>query len=137
MGKKILIVDDKIVVAEAFAMLLKNKGYEICTQECKGEDAIKIVEEEKPDIILLDISLPGSMDGITAGKVIKDRFNILIIYISGISYYDLSERLGNFQPDGFLFTPIRQEDILRTIELVVYRNKRGRETRGRGTPPGH
>ena len=120
---KILIVDDEVLIARALSMVLKNKGYDVCTIAGTGEDAIKIAEEEKPDIVLMDISLPGEMDGITAGKTIKDRFNIPIIYMSGIYDEKVREEVGNPEPFEFLVKPMSKENVLKSIELGLQKFK--------------
>ncbi len=117
---KVLIVEDEIIIAKALSMILKDKGYDICTLVCTGEDAIKITEEEKPDILLLDISLPGGMDGIAAGKIIEEYYNTPIIYTSGIAREELMEKLGNPQQFDFLTKPLSKDDVLKSIELRLH-----------------
>ena len=69
------------------------------------------------------ISLPGEMDGITAGKTIKDRFNIPIIYMSGIYDEKVREEVGNPEPFEFLVKPMSKENVLKSVELGLQKFK--------------
>ena len=69
--KKILIVDDRLEVRELVEATLRTKEYEIL-QASTGEEALEIVRVEKPHLILMDIMMPGGMDGLEATRILKD-----------------------------------------------------------------
>ena len=63
-SEKILVVEDEWVVAEQLCRSLKDIGYTVCSTASTGDEAIRMVEEHSPDLILMDIVLKGKMDGI-------------------------------------------------------------------------
>lgn len=84
--KKIMIVEDEAINAMSLRTKLKSLGYEVCELAATGEQAIRDVERERPDLILMDITLSGEMDGIEAARQIRLRHDIPIIFLTG--YYD-------------------------------------------------
>lgn len=82
MPKKILVVDDEELICQFLSKVLRREGY-IVTTTLNGEEAIKVVKEEEPDLILLDLEMPG-ISGLEALRQIR-RFNnnVLVIIISG------------------------------------------------------
>jgi CheY-like chemotaxis protein len=84
-----------------------------------GEQAIEIAENEKPDIMIMDIGLHGSMDGIEAAGQIKDRFGIPVIYVTGYADDNLKEKAGVDKPHEYLVKPITREDIKSSIEMAL------------------
>lgn len=78
-GKKILLVDDEKVFTENITRLLNNRGYDVTAVD-RGEDALKLIEKEKYDVVILDLKMPG-IDGIVTLKEIKklDTFTEILI----------------------------------------------------------
>src|SRR5690242_2853858 len=72
---KILIVEDEAIVAEDLSLKLEHLGYEICATTARGEEAIVLAHERHPDLVLMDIHLQGSMDGIQAAETIRKDFD--------------------------------------------------------------
>ena len=68
---KVLIVEDEAITAQLLEMQLDTAGYDIVGPSAKGEDAVKLAVDEKPDAILMDINLLGEMDGIEASHLIQ------------------------------------------------------------------
>ena len=80
--KKILIVEDQKIIALDLKKSLKNRGYEIAGICDNAEDAIKLTEENHPDLILMDIMLNGKLNGIETAELINKEYNIPVIYHS-------------------------------------------------------
>lgn len=77
--KQILVVEDESIVAEHIRRSLQNMGYSVSSVASSGEEAIKEIEEQVPDLVLMDIVLQSEMDGIETARQIRSRFNIPII----------------------------------------------------------
>ncbi len=87
--KKIMIVEDEIVTAKSLQMSLEKHGYNTTAIMPSGEQAIqKISDEDSPDLVLMDISLQGKIDGIETAKIINSRFDIPVIFLT--SYIEKS-----------------------------------------------
>ncbi len=115
----ILIVEDELIIAKDLARKLKHCGYEILGIADSGIKAIKKVAETQPDLILMDIVIKGTMDGITASKKIKSAYNIPIIFLSSYSDRDMLKRARETKPKGYLIKPYNTEDLKATIESAL------------------
>ncbi|MEJ0101342.1 MAG: response regulator [Bacteroidota bacterium] len=118
---KILIVEDEMIIAAKISMQLTNLGYEVTGILPRGEEAILHVEENKPDIILLDINLKGKLDGIETAAQLQQRDNIPIIYLTANSDEATFNRAKPTRPYAFIAKPFKQLDLQRAIELTINR----------------
>jgi DNA-binding LytR/AlgR family response regulator len=118
---KILVVEDEMIIGAKISMQLTNLGYEVTGILPRGEEAILHVEENKPDIVLLDINLKGKMDGIETASQILQRNNIPIIYLTANSDEATFNRAKHTKPAGFISKPFKQLDLQRAIELTISR----------------
>ena len=82
--KNILLVEDERITAEDIKCRLENLGYNVPASESSGEGAIKAAGEALPDLILMDIELKGSINGVEAAEIIRVKFNIPIIFVTAI-----------------------------------------------------
>ena len=79
---KILVVEDESIVAKDIQNSLKKLGYIVPTIVASGEKAIEEVEQTRPDLILMDIMLKGEMSGIEVANIIRERFDIPVIFLT-------------------------------------------------------
>lgn len=118
---KILIVEDEMIIGAKISMQLTALGYEVTGMLPRGEEAILHVQENKPDIILLDINLKGNMDGIATAFKIQQLATIPIIYITANSDEITFNRAKETKPAAFISKPFKQLDLQRAIELTISR----------------
>lgn len=120
----VMIVEDELITAEAIAVLLKKLNYHPIAIVSSGEEAISKIEELDLDLILMDIILSGTMDGIEAAKIIHEHYNIPIIFITAYGDKATLNRAKLSEPYGYIVKPITSEaDILPTIELAMYNHQ--------------
>ena len=86
---KILIVEDEMIIAANISLQLSELGYEITGILPRGEEALAHINEEMPDIVLLDIQLKGEMDGIQTAQLMQLEHNIPIIYLTANAFWIL------------------------------------------------
>jgi DNA-binding LytR/AlgR family response regulator len=115
---KILVVEDEMLIGAKISMLLTNLGYEVTGILPRGEDALINVEENKPDIIILDINLKGKIDGIETAAILQ-RKNIPVIYLTANSDEATFNRAKQTKPTAFISKPFKQLDLQRAIELTI------------------
>jgi two-component system, response regulator PdtaR len=119
----ILIVEDELIVAESLSLDLKRKGYAIAGIVSSGEEAIGAMGRMQPDLILMDIMIKGSLDGIETSKAIRNRQPIPIIFITAFSDGATVERAKQTgEPIYYLVKPIRLKDLVKTIETALGRS---------------
>ena len=118
---KLLVVEDDMIIAANIALQLSKLGYEVSGIVPRGEEAILHAETNRPDLILLDISLKGSLDGIETAHAINQRWNIPIIYVTANTDEATFERAKKTRPYAFISKPIRAIELQRAIELAISR----------------
>ncbi len=115
---KILVVEDEMLIGAKISMLLTNMGYEVTGLLARGEDALVHVEENKPDIIILDINLKGKIDGIETATILQQK-KIPVIYLTANADDATFNRAKQTKPTAFISKPFKQLDLQRAIELTI------------------
>lgn len=115
---RILIVEDESIVAMDINKMLVDSGYEVTSMVSSGEEAISVVREQKPDLILMDIVLKGKMTGIDAARIISQYFDVPIIYLTALSSDDTLLETNNRESYGFLFKPFSANELNIAIEMA-------------------
>lgn len=122
MAKHILIVDDDALMRRSLAFNLEQAGYHASTAE-SAETALSQVRLEKPDLVLLDISLPG-IDGLDAMRQLKDQFDLPVIFITA-RRRELDEALGlELGGDDYITKPFDFNVLVAHIKAVLRRFER-------------
>ncbi len=94
-----------------------------------GEENIEKTEETKPDLVLMDITLKGEMDGIEAAEIIQSRFRTPVIFLTGDIDEERIERAKNMTPFGYIIKPFQDREFRITIEMALYKAKAEAERR--------
>ena len=118
---KILVVEDEMIIGAKISMQLTSLGYEVTGILPRGEEAVLHVQQNKPDIILLDINLKGKIDGIETARQIQLQNNIPVIYLTANSDEATFNRAKPTKPAAFISKPFKQLDLQRAIELTISR----------------
>ena len=120
---KILIVEDDGMLCTVFEMFLEELGYSHCGTVSSGEDALTHLEENKPDLILMDIYLEGKIDGVETANIIHEKYNIPIIYVSGDSDVSTVKRAVLKNTYGFMTKPVYKNSLELNIEFAIYKHQ--------------
>ncbi len=116
---RVLIVEDDLLLSMVEERLIKNLGYNVIGQVRSGSEAIEKASELNPDVIVMDISLKGDMDGIETMEVIRRNSEVPVIYLSGSSdRYDY-ERAKKTNFTGYLVKPVSSGDLKKPFEKAV------------------
>lgn len=100
--KKIQIVEDEAVTAMLFEKVLTKRGYSVGEIASTGEEAVALVRQNSPQIVLMDIRLIGDMDGIDAARKIRSFCSCLIIFVTGYSDDSLRDQALTIPNTGIL-----------------------------------
>jgi CheY-like chemotaxis protein len=119
--KKILIVDDQKEVRELVEITLRSGKYKIL-QAKNAQEAVKTVKEEKPDLVIMDIMMPGEMDGLEATRLLKENpqtkeCKIIMLTAKGQTT-DLDEGI-KAGVDGYFIKPFSPLDLISKVEEVI------------------
>jgi PAS domain S-box-containing protein len=124
---KIMIVEDERIVAADLEDKLVSMGYDVCGKAYSGEQTLSTAEKAHPDLVLMDIKLEGSMNGIEAAGLIKDRFGVPVIYLTAFSDEYTLQRAKVTEPFGYLLKPVQSRELRAIIEIALF--KAGMEKR--------
>lgn len=115
---KIGVVEDDAIIADLIVMNLQSMGYETCQPAMSYSETIAMIENERPDLLILDIRLQGSLDGIDVAKVIDEKFQIPYIFLSANTDGATLERAKETKPLTFLPKPFNKEVLYTTLEIA-------------------
>lgn len=116
---KILIVEDEMIIAANISLQLNELGYEVTGIVPRGEEALMHIKSETPDILLLDINLKGSLDGIETALEMQKTQDIPVIYLTANADDAHFNRARETHPYAFVAKPFKKLDLQRAIELTV------------------
>lgn len=117
---KILIVEDELIIAEDLSNSLRKMGYEVIGIAMDFEEAIEIIEKNTPDLLLLDINLGSSKDGIQLAEELNKKYQIAIIFTTSYADSATLERAKKTNPINYLVKPFLQEQLFTAIEIAMY-----------------
>jgi PAS domain S-box-containing protein len=120
---KVLIVEDDKASAYAMRRMLSEEGFEVVGEASAGEEAVTLVIELEPDIVLMDISIEGDLDGVEAANAIKRIADVPIIYLSGYSDNETVERAKRTSPFGYILKPFTKKELDISIQMALYKNE--------------
>ena len=112
---RILVVEDELVVARDIAMQLKTLGYEPLGPAITGEQALELVEQLHPQLVLMDIHLASAMNGIVAAQAIRTQWGIPCVFISAFDDTEQLARAKLAEPSGFLEKPFDESELREVI----------------------
>jgi chemotaxis response regulator CheB len=121
---RVLVVEDETIVAHDIGQGLRRRGYHVSGIVQSGESAINAVTADPPDIVLMDIRLAGKLSGTDAARIIWDRFQIPVVYLTA---YSDQETLGEVKTSagyGFVMKPFRADAVQAAVELALDRRQR-------------
>lgn len=118
--KKILVVEDDAIISELIMWRLKDLGYKNSVFVSSGEEAVVSARELSPDLILMDITLEGVLDGIDAIKEIKKFMpGVPFVYLSSHMEDDIIERALATRPSGYIAKPFEDFELRMGIEIAL------------------
>lgn len=119
---RILVVEDERVVAWNIQETLKIFDYEVVANVDSGDEAIRAAQELKPDLVLMDIRLRGSMDGISAARIIQSQLLIPVVYLTAHANDEILQQALDTTPFGYVIKPFNRIDLHATIETALRRH---------------
>jgi PAS domain S-box-containing protein len=120
---RILVVEDQRLIAADIENTLKKLGYVVVGNVSSGEDAISTSDQVRPELVLMDVRLRGEMDGIHAAEIIRDRFNVPVVFLTAYADEETILRATKTTPFGYLVKPFNERELRATIEIAFYTHR--------------
>ncbi|MEM1214678.1 MAG: response regulator [Bacteroidota bacterium] len=116
---KILVVEDEPIIAADLEDRLTDMGYLVMGTPAAGETALEMLEQQQPDLILMDVTLEGELTGTDTSRIIREKYNIPIIYLTSNTDKATFEQARTTRPEAYLSKPFRGRDLQNAIELAL------------------
>jgi two-component system, response regulator PdtaR len=118
---KILVVDDEAIITMQLEERLSTMGYTVAGMAASGEDAVSKARSLLPDLVLMDIVMPGKMNGIEAAKVITNELDIPVVFVTSYADDSIIEKAKSVRPYGYIVKPFNELEIKAAIEVALFR----------------
>lgn len=128
---RILIVEDEMAVALNIRHRLEDVGYAVVDIVDSGVAVFEAIAATHPDLVLIDIRLPGELDGIQTAERIRHRFKIPVVYLTAYADRATLERAKRTQPHGYILKPFQTRELYSAIEVALYKHQQEQELKQR------
>jgi len=132
MTARILIVEDERITAEDLRDILTDLGYTVTAAVSSGEDAIAQAENGAPDLALMDIRIKGNLDGTATARILRERFNIPVIFLTAHADSATVSRAKDAEPLGYITKPFQEAELHASIEIALHKHREDRKRREKG-----
>lgn len=109
--KKIMIVEDEMLTVRYLQGIVEKLGIDVCASFDNGEDVLELLKIMTCDMVLMDINIKGNLDGIETTRIILERYNIPVIFITAYNDKETLDRALDLAPYGFIAKPFTQNDL--------------------------
>ncbi|HEV3475467.1 MAG TPA: response regulator, partial [Actinomycetota bacterium] len=118
--RRVVLAEDEALIRLDLKEMLEEEGYEVVGEAGDGESAVRLAKEHRPDLVVLDIKMPG-LDGLSAAQRISEERLGPVLILTAFSQKDLVERAAEARAMGYLVKPFQKADLIPAIELAVAR----------------
>ncbi len=122
-----MIVEDEALIAKDIEFQLTCSGYDVVGTSATALEAFACIERAAPDLVLMDISLKGDMDGIDTANIVCNRYALPVIYLTANTDPETVERARLTGPFGYIVKPIRNSGMIPVIAMALNRHRNERE----------
>ncbi|MFO0598912.1 MAG: response regulator [Myxococcaceae bacterium] len=130
-SRRIVIVEDEGILALDIERHLRSRGFDVVGVAADSQSALSLIEETRPDLVLMDIRIQGDVDGIETARAIGDRFDLPVVYLTAHSDPGTIERAQRTAPLGYLVKPFKKPDLENVVGIALRRARLERSLRQR------
>lgn len=112
----VLVVEDEFLIAQGICMQVEDIGLTVCATAATADDAVAAALEHRPMIVLMDVRLQGTLDGVDAALAIHEHVGSKVIFVTGSREPATLDRIGLDHPSGVLFKPVSDRQLRTAIE---------------------
>jgi PAS domain S-box-containing protein len=119
----VFIVEDELIEAEDIRLTLEKQGYQVTGIARSGESVLDTLKEVHPDLVLMDIHLAGSLDGIDTAEQIRSLYHIPVIFLTAFADETTLARAKITEPYGYVLKPFDERELHSAIEMALYKHR--------------
>ncbi len=119
-GARVLIAEDEAIIRLDLKEMLEEEGFEVVAEAADGDAAMRLARERTPDLVIMDIKMPGT-DGLSAAETIVEEDLAAVLILTAFSQKDLVRRAAEAGAMGYLVKPFQKSDLLPAIEIALAR----------------
>jgi len=114
---RVIVADDESIIRMDLREMLTNLGYLVVGEAGDGRSAVNLARELRPDVVIMDIKMPGGIDGIDAAKILTEERIAPVVLLTAYSQRELVERAKEAGVVGYIVKPFRESDLVPAIEV--------------------
>ena len=118
---RVLIAEDEAIIRLDLKEMLEEEGLTVVGEAADGEAALRLAEETSPDLVIMDIKMPG-MDGLTAAERLAETSDAAVLILTAFSQRDLVQRAADAGAMGYLVKPFQKSDLMPAIDVALARH---------------
>jgi len=119
---RVVVAEDEAIIRLDLVEILREEGYEVVADCGRGDEVVQLVEQHAPDLVLLDIKMPG-MDGLGAARAINEHFDAAIVMLTAFSQRELIDEASDAGAMSYLVKPYQRSDLVPALELARARRQ--------------
>jgi response regulator NasT len=120
MAVRIVLAEDEAIIRLDLRESLQEEGYEVVGDVGRGDKAVEMVDELRPDVAIFDIKMPG-MSGLEAAKIVSDKKICPVVMLTAFSQREIIEQARDAGALAYLVKPFQKTDLVPAIELAIAR----------------
>lgn len=120
MPTRVVVAEDEAIIRMDLRELLQEEGYDVVGECGRGDEAVSLIRELRPDVALLDIKMPG-LDGISAARQIASERLTAVVLVTAFSQRELIEEASDAGVHGYVVKPFERHDLTPAIEVAIAR----------------
>jgi response regulator NasT len=117
---RVVIAEDEAIIRLDLKETLEEEGYEVVGETGRGDDAVRLVRELLPDVVILDVKMPG-MDGLTAARELNTTRESAVLILTAFSQRDLIEQARDAGALAYLVKPFQRSELIPALEVALGR----------------
>lgn len=127
MGKRIIIVEDEMIISISLQESLESFGHQVVGSAMNGDKALDLFASTEADLVLLDISIKGTLNGIDLAKIIRAKYNMPFIFLTSFSDPQTLDQVKDTLPYGYIVKPFTESNLKSNIEIALHKFEKENE----------
>jgi len=121
-ARRVVVAEDEALIRLDLVEMLTEEGYQVVGQAADGVEAVRLAEELRPDVVILDVKMPV-LDGVSAAEIIAERRQCAVVLLTAFSQRELVERARDAGVMSYVVKPFTRSDLIPALEMALSRHE--------------